>query len=86
MSGDRDMVEVAELKANVRTQFRASLDILDIAKDLNVVRRRLEDEGRAADAEAVRQSIMRLIDQSEKLTESARSGGRTMVDAIRDSW
>jgi molecular chaperone GrpE (heat shock protein) len=80
------MVQVSDLKANVNTQIRTSLDILDIAKDLNAIRRRFEEEGRAADAEAIKQAIMRMIDQSDRLAEAARSGGRTVADARRDAW
>jgi len=80
------MVQVSDLKANVNTQIRTSLDILDIAKDLNAIRRRFEEEGRGADAEAIKQAIMRMIDQSDKLAEAARSGGRTVADALRDAW
>lgn len=80
------MVQVSDLKANVDTQFRASIDILEIAKELNEVRRRLEKEGRANDATALKQAIMRLIDQSDKLTEAARSNGRAVVDTLRESW
>jgi molecular chaperone GrpE (heat shock protein) len=78
--------QVADLKANVETQFRASIDILDIAKELNGIRRRLDQEGRVTDAEALKQAIIRLIDQSDKLTESARSNGRAVVDTLRESW
>ncbi len=80
------MVQVSDLKANVNTQIRTSLDILDIAKDLNAIRRRFEEEGRGADAEAIKQAIMRMIDQSDKLAEAALSGGRTVADALRDAW
>ncbi len=80
------MVQVSELKANLNAQFQTSIDILDIAKDLNKLRRRLESEGREEDAEAVRQAIRRLIDQSDKLTESARTSGRAVVDALRNAW
>jgi molecular chaperone GrpE (heat shock protein) len=80
------MVQVSDLKANVNTQIRTSLDILDIAKDLNAIRRRFEEEGRGADAEAIKQAIMRMIDQSDRLAEAARSGGRTVADARRDAW
>jgi len=80
------MVQITDLRANVHAQLRTSNDILDIAKDLNALRRRLEDQGHEADAEALKQAIMRLIDQSDKLTASAREGGRAVVDALRDAW
>ena len=80
------MVQISDLRANVHAQLRTSTDILDIAKELNALRRRLEDEGRGVDAAALKQAIMRLIDQSDKLTASARVGGRAVVDALRDAW
>lgn len=80
------MAQISDLKASVATQFQTSKDLLEIAKDINAIRRRLEGEGRMGDAEALRQSIERLIAQSDKLAEVARSNGRTLVDTLRDSW
>jgi molecular chaperone GrpE (heat shock protein) len=80
------MGHVSELRANVHKQFQTTQDILDIAKDLNAIRLRLESEGRTADADATKQSITRLLDHTDKLAGYARSNGQFVVDALRDAW
>ena len=69
------MALISDLKEAADGQFGAALRLIAIAKDLNGVRRRLEQEGRPNDAEAVGSAIGR-----------ARRSGRGLVDAIKSSW
>ena len=80
------MALISDLKEAADGQFGAALRLIAIAKDLNGVRRRLEQEGRPNDAEAVGSAIERLLAESDLLTTSARRSGRGLVDAIKSSW
>ncbi|MFZ4407954.1 MAG: hypothetical protein ACOYOH_11465 [Paracraurococcus sp.] len=80
------MAQLADLKANIDQQFRASLDVVGVAKQLNALRLQLEQDGKIVEANAARAAVEQLAEISERLTESARRSGRTLAETIRQSW
>lgn len=80
------MAQIAELRMSKDSQLMTSRNLTTIARDLIALRQRLEAEGREADAVELRRAVDRLLDQAEKLNNSALLTGRAMVDAIRNSW
>jgi molecular chaperone GrpE (heat shock protein) len=80
------MALISDLKEASDGQLQAAQRLVMVARELNAIRRRLEEESQTADAQALANAIQRLTDEIEFLTASARRSGRGLVDAIRSSW
>lgn len=80
------MAQLSDLKSSIDLQFRSSLRMLDVAKDLNQLRLSMEAAGRQSEAAVLRSAVEQLVELSESLTDAARRSGRTLADAIRQSW
>lgn len=80
------MSHITDLKGGIDTQFKSALDIVAIARELNVIRRELIEGGRTAEAERIEQAVKQLADVSESMIEAARVSGRSLADIVRSSW
>jgi molecular chaperone GrpE (heat shock protein) len=80
------MALISELKTATDSQFGAALKLTEVARDLNGIRRELEERGDDLHAERLLNAIRRLLNESDELTRSARQSGKGVVDALKSNW
>ena len=80
------MARRSDIKGAIDTQLDVAIDLVEAARHVNEVRKRLEAEGRTDEATELRASIERMVTLSDRLTDAAKAASRAWLEEVRASW